>query len=132
MIITLLKTKLNSCFYKNKSCNCRSSLSQMFFKTGALKNFSNFMEKYLCWSLQACNFIKKSFTQVFSCEIWEIFKNSYPQICSWETQYLRNKIGHYQMKNLIDTYNWDFFSRLYKKRRIVFHMKLLFLIKEFI
>ena len=27
--------------------------------------------------LKACNFIKETPTQVFSCEIWEIFKNTY-------------------------------------------------------
>ena len=28
-----------------------SSLSQMFFKIGVLKNFVNFTGKHLCWSL---------------------------------------------------------------------------------
>ena len=27
--------------------------------------------------LKACNFIKKALTQVFSCEYYEIFKNTY-------------------------------------------------------
>ena len=30
---------------------CRSSRSQMFFKIGALKTFTNFTGKHLCWSL---------------------------------------------------------------------------------
>ena len=44
----------------------RSSLSQMFFKVGSLKNFAIFTGKHLCWSLfliklqaWACNFVKK-------------------------------------------------------------------------
>ena len=52
-----------------------------------LKNFTNFTGKHLYWSLffykvaslQACNVTKKRLlpTQVFSCEIWEILKNTY-------------------------------------------------------
>ena len=61
----------------------RSSRSQMFFKIGAFKNFTNFTGKRLCRSLfnrvadlQACSFIQKrlSNTGVF-CEICGIFKN---------------------------------------------------------
>ena len=63
----------------------RSTRPQMFFKTGVLKNFANFTGKHLCWSLfliklqvfQVCSFIKKSPTQVFFCEICEIFKIIY-------------------------------------------------------
>ena len=45
-----------------------------------LKNFVNFPEKHLCWSLFLIkfltNFIKGTLTQVFSCEIQKIFKNT--------------------------------------------------------
>ena len=52
-------------------------------KIGILINFASFTGKQLCWilffnkvaSLQAYNFIKKTSTQVSSCEIWEIFKS---------------------------------------------------------
>ena len=40
----------------------RSSLSQMFFKIGVLKNFAKFTRKHLCKDvarLKACNFVKK-------------------------------------------------------------------------
>ena len=38
----------------------RSSYRKCSVKKGVLKNFENFTEKHLCWSLlQACNFIKK-------------------------------------------------------------------------
>ena len=58
-----------------------SSRLQMFFGTGALKNFAMFAVKYLCWSfflimLQAfmsAISLKETQTQVFFCEICEIF-----------------------------------------------------------
>ena len=62
---------------------CRSSRLQMFFIIDVLKHFAIFTGKHLCWSLflikqQACNFIKKETpTQVFSCEHYENFKNSF-------------------------------------------------------
>ena len=46
----------------------RSSCSQMFFKIGALKNFAIPQEKL---------YSKEAPTQVFSCEYFEIFKNSF-------------------------------------------------------
>ena len=60
----------------------------MFCKKGVLKNFANFIGKQLCESLffnkvaglrsEACNLIKKeTLAQVFSCEICEIFKNTF-------------------------------------------------------
>ena len=52
----------------------------MFYKKDGLKNFAKFTGKHLCQSFfyQACNFIKKeTLAQVFSCEFYEIFKNTY-------------------------------------------------------
>ena len=55
----------------------------MFFKIVVLKSFRNFTWKHLCWSLFL---IKLQFwgpatletpTQVFSCEISEVFKNTF-------------------------------------------------------
>ena len=46
-----------------------SRRSQMFFKIGLVKNFVMFTGKYLCWSL----FLKR----LFSCEYYEILKNSF-------------------------------------------------------
>ena len=62
--------------------------SQMFSKTGVLKNFAIFTRKNLCWSLFLIKFqdwrptflFKKRLqtpTQVFFCEYCEIFKNSF-------------------------------------------------------
>ena len=48
----------NRCMLKEASTT-RSSRSQMLFKKGVLKNFTIFTGKHLCWSLRACNFIKK-------------------------------------------------------------------------
>ena len=50
----------------------RSSRSQMFFKKHVLKNFAIFTGK----ALKVCNFIKKGFQHVFSCEYCEIFNDS--------------------------------------------------------
>ena len=62
----------------------RTSLSQMFFKIGALKNFAYFIGKHQCWSiflikLQAwrpATLLKRdSNTGVFLCGIGDIFQN---------------------------------------------------------
>ena len=60
----------------------RSSLSQMFFRISVLKNFGNFIGKHQRWSivsikLQAWTLLKRDSTQVFSCEICDIFKNTF-------------------------------------------------------
>ena len=60
----------------------RSSCSEMFLKIGVLKNFANLKGKHLCWSLFLIMlqvlclrlFQTETPTQVFSCEICEIFK----------------------------------------------------------
>ena len=52
----------------------RSGLPQVFYKKGALKNFTKFTGKYLCQSL----FIKKeTLAQVFSCEFCEISESTF-------------------------------------------------------
>ena len=66
--------------------------------TAVLNNFVNVRGKNLCWiflfiKLQAfrpANLLKKTPTQVFSCEIWKILKNTYfeehlqtPACVSW-------------------------------------------------
>ena len=51
----------------------RSSCPQMFFNGSALKNFTIFPGKHLCWSLFL---IRKPRTQVFYCESFEILKNT--------------------------------------------------------
>ena len=57
-----------------------SSRSQMFFKLGALKNFANLTRKHLWWNLFLIKLeaalLKRDPTQVFSCEIGNIFKNT--------------------------------------------------------
>ena len=56
----------------------RSSLSQKFFKIGVLKNFANFIGKHQCWSIswKPATLLKRDSNTMFSCEIWEIFKNN--------------------------------------------------------
>ena len=62
----------------------RSSLKRFSVKKVGLKNVANFTGKNLCWSLflkklQAFRqtYQKEIPTQVFFCEICEIFKNTY-------------------------------------------------------
>ena len=79
-------------FKRNFEPILRSSRSQTFLKIGALENCAIIKGKDLSWSLfnkvadlKACNFIKKTPTQVFSCEFskflrtlfTEVFKNSF-------------------------------------------------------
>ena len=70
--------------YLNNHGNCGKYISshRRCSKTKrVLKNFAKFTGKHLCQSLQrfqACNFIKKeTLAQVFSCEFYEIFKNTF-------------------------------------------------------
>ena len=46
-------------------------------KKGVLKNFANFTEKHLCWSLILIEFVKVRLQRGFSCEVCEIVKNTY-------------------------------------------------------
>ena len=92
------KNKLKTTYYvffyakkrdgKQKTAVSRSRCSQMFFKMDVLKNFANFIGKHLCWSLfliklQAWRpvglqcYEEEIPTQLFTCEIWEIFKNTF-------------------------------------------------------
>ena len=65
---------------KNKSIE-GSSRSHMFFKIGVLKNFANCTAKHLSWSLFLTkfftDFIKNTPTQMLSCAICKIFKNTF-------------------------------------------------------
>ena len=54
----------------------RSSWSAVFCKKVLLKNFAKFTGKHL--RQISCNFVKiETLAQVFSCEFYEIFKNTY-------------------------------------------------------
>ena len=55
----------------------RSRDLQMLFKIDVLKNFANFTGKHLCWSLILKRYQKETPIQMFSCEICEIFKNTF-------------------------------------------------------
>ena len=65
----------------------RRSHQRCSIKKGGLTNFGKFTGKHLCHSLffnkvsgLACNFIKKeTLAQVFSCQFWEISKNTFFQ-----------------------------------------------------
>ena len=61
----------------------RGSRPEVFCKEGVLRNSVKCTGKHLCQvsfliKFQACNFIKKeTLTQAFSCELCEIFKNTF-------------------------------------------------------
>ena len=63
----------------------RSSRSQMFFKIGVLKILGIFTRKRLCWSLfliklqtlRPATLLKETPTRLLSCEICQIFKNTF-------------------------------------------------------
>ena len=52
-------------------------LARCSIRYGVLKNFANFTEKHLCWSLFLIEM------QVFTCEICEIFKNTFFEERLW-------------------------------------------------
>ena len=84
----------------------RSSRSQMFIKIGILKSFPNFREKHLCWSLRlkACKFILKVFSwkRVLSCEVCEIFKNTFfTEHLRWLLLHFRRVLLYFFFKNVI-------------------------------
>ena len=64
---------------------CRSNRSQILFKTGALNHFPTYTGRTLCWSLflirlqawRPATLLKKTSTQVLSCEYCEILKSSF-------------------------------------------------------
>ena len=68
---------------ESERINYRSSRLEVFCKKGVLKSFVKFTGKHLCQSLffhkvAGHNFIKKeTLAQVFSCEFYEISKNSF-------------------------------------------------------
>ena len=58
----------------------RSSRPELFCKNGVLRNFAKFTGKHLrqsIFSLQASTIKKETLTQVFSCELCEISKNTF-------------------------------------------------------
>ena len=63
----------------------RSSRRRCSVKEGVLKDSANFTEKHLCWSLfliklqafRPVTLLKRKPNQVFSCEICEMFKNTF-------------------------------------------------------
>ena len=60
----------------------RSSRSQIFFEIGVIKNFANSTGRHLCWRhflkmLQSWRlYLRDNSTQMFSCEISKIFKDT--------------------------------------------------------
>ena len=57
---------------------CSSRHWRCSIKKGIPKNFANFTGKHMYWSLSLT--LKEIPIQVFSCEIWEIFKNTWVRL----------------------------------------------------
>ena len=72
-------------FFRNLKISSKSSHRRCSVKTGVLGNIEKFTGKHLCQSLffnkvagQAFNFVKKeALAQEFSCEFFEISKNTF-------------------------------------------------------
>ena len=68
---------------------------EMSAKQGVLKNFANIVGKNLGWSLflvklefwRPVTLLRKTPTQVFSCEIYELFKNNYFEEHLWTSKH---------------------------------------------
>ena len=60
-------------------CLSRSSRPEVFCKKGVLRTFTKFTGKHLCHRLFFNKIAgkKEPLTQVFSCEFFEIFKNTF-------------------------------------------------------
>ena len=56
--------------------NARSSHLELFCRKGILKNFAKFIGKHFCASVSFSIKLQAS-DQVFSCEFWKIFKNTF-------------------------------------------------------
>ena len=91
----------------------RSSRFQMFFKISVLKSFAIFSKMHLCWSVFLNNlqaeglqlYLKKSPTQVFFCEVCEIFENTFfyrtPPVTASAPRWL---LLFFLFRNLVMTY----------------------------
>ena len=90
-----------------------SSRFQMFFKISVLKSFAIFSKMHLCWSVFLNNlqaeglqlYLKKSPTQVFFCEVCEIFENTFfyrtPPVTAAAPRWL---LLFFLFRNLVMTY----------------------------
>ena len=95
----------------------RGSRSQKFFKIGILRNVAKFTVKHMCWSLffmklqawRTATLKKETPTQVFSCKIREISKNTYfyrtPPVAASDTTHATHAIYHTRRINVIRKYS---------------------------
>ena len=94
-MMELFVKRVNDYFRKKLFYRClieRSSHRRCSIKTGVFENFAKFTGKHLsqrCNLPLACYFIKKeTLTQVFSCEFFEIFKNTFLTEHLWTTAFI--------------------------------------------
>ena len=80
MIDCIVFSFSNNRYWLRRSSICRRNHRRCSVRKGVLNNFSKFKGKHRIQSEcgKACNFIKKeTLAQVFSCEFWEISKNTF-------------------------------------------------------
>ena len=81
-----------------------------FVKKSVLKNFANFTGKNLCWCLflmklqvlSPATLLKETPTQVFFCELWEIFKKNF------FTEHLRTTVFAFCLRELLEVLRFSF------------------------
>ena len=86
----------------------RSSHRMCSVRKGVLRNFSTFTGKHLCQGPffnkvrpQPATLLKKRLAQVFSCEFWEIFKNTFFIKQLWATASFH---GNYYVESPANSY----------------------------
>ena len=111
---------LTSTFSQN-----RSSLSQMFFKIGVLRNFANFTVKQpalVSLFNKVAGRTKKAPTQVFPCEIWELFKDKRNHL---KSNFSQNLVFYVFRKFSLSSFVWNIQEFCFHKNSALIELPLL-------
>ena len=98
----------------------RSSFSQMFFKIGAVKNYTIFWIKHSCLPVNILKFLRTAFSKNFSCGcfciILKVNKQLFRQGCLDNCP--RGKFPPPRDNCTLDDYPTDYFPRIIAPRKI--------------
>ena len=98
----------------------RSSFSQMFFKIGAVKNYTIFWIKHSCLPVNIAKFLRTAFSKNFSCGcfciILKVNKQLFRQGCLDNCP--RGKFPPPRDNCTLDDYPTDYFPRIIAPRKI--------------
>ena len=98
----------------------RSSFSQMFFKIGAVKNYTIFWIKHSCLPVNILKFLRTAFSKNFSCGcfciILKVNKQLFRQGCLDNCP--RGKFPLPRDNCTLDDYPTDYFPRIIAPRKI--------------